>query len=162
MTCHKHVPCNVGRCDLWYNWACDITCHTSAAIWWANDMFRQSTITWLWHQHFWCNAMKCAPNKKSHVASKFLAHFLTRDFKTIKRELSLARHDEWGKGDCRRWRSACHGARLFCEQTNFGVWEECQCGLISKIWYTSECLYKKPASWWHITKMLRATCDVRV
>jgi hypothetical protein len=39
-------------------------------------------------------------------------------------------------------------------------WRKCQRGLISKIWYSSECLYKKPASSWHVRKMFRATCDV--
>ena len=45
-------------------------------------------------------------NWKSHVTSKFLArHFLMRDVKTIKRELSLARHDEW-RWRCALWPSA--------------------------------------------------------
>jgi hypothetical protein len=45
-----------------------------------------------------CDKMRflvCAPNKKSHVASKFLVrHFLTIDVKMTKQESSLARHDE--------------------------------------------------------------------
>ncbi len=83
--------------------SCDVDCHTSAAIWLANDIFWQSTVTQTWCQHFWCDANT---NKKLHIASKFSApHFLMRDVKMIKWESSLACHDEWG-WRCALWPSA--------------------------------------------------------
>jgi hypothetical protein len=97
-----------------------------------------------------------------HVVLKFLAcHFLTRDVKTMKQESSLAHHDECSKGDCRRQQSACHGAHHFVNKQILACCRECQRGLISKVWYSSECLYKKPASSWHVTNMFRVTCNMR-
>jgi hypothetical protein len=74
-----------------------------------------------------CNEMRFLvwwPNKKSHVASKFLArHFLVRDVKTIKQESSLAYHDECSKGEIVGGGSPLAMVHTFCEQTNFGVLE---------------------------------------
>jgi hypothetical protein len=81
------------------------------------------------------NAISCL-HAKQEIARRieiFSVLFDERHQNDKTRIITCPHHDECSKGDCRRWQSTFHGARLFVNKQILACWRECQRGLTSKI-----------------------------